>query len=171
MSFAVVAVSALVAGVAIQAYGQYQAAKASEAEGESAQAMANYNAKLRERQADAERKRAIAEAQKFEKEGEVLQGRQKVQLAKGGVLMEGTPAIVLEETAKELEADRMSILREGLTLESIRLAEAEGERFAGRSAKARGKNLATAGKYRAAGTLLTGTGRAGATGHQLGVFS
>ena len=161
MSFAVIAVSALVAGVAIQAYGQYQAGQAAEAEGEAAQQLANSNAKLAERQAEAERKRSVAEAERFEREGEALQGQQKVKLAKGGVLAnQDTPMLVLEETALALESDRMSILREGFMAESLRKSEAENLKFEGRAYKAKGQNLATAAKYRATGTILTGVGMA-----------
>ncbi len=154
-------VLAIAAGAGVQAYGQYQQGKAAEAQGKAEQEILNYNAKLKEREAAAELDRARAEAIRFEKEGEALQGTQQVQLAKGGVLTEvGTPALLLEKTAQELEADRRQILREGFLAQSFRESEAEGLRFEGRAAKARGKNLATASKFQAAGTLLTGFGSA-----------
>lgn len=168
MSFAVIAVSAIVAGTAISAYGQIQAGKAAEAEGKAAQQLAEHNAKLKERQAEADRKRSIAEARRFEKEGKVLQGRQKVTLAKGGVLTDvGTPEKVLEETRLALDADREQILREGFLAESFRVSEAEGLKFQGRSAKARGQNIKTASRTQATGTLLTGAGSAAFAGASL----
>ena len=92
-------------------------------------------------------------------------GEQRVRLAKGGVLStEGTPALLLEETAQELEADRMSILREGFLGESFAMSQAEGLRAEGRAAKARGKNAKTGSYYAAGSSLLTGFGAAGSAG-------
>ncbi len=155
------AIAALVVGAGLQAYGQYQAGKAAEAEGKMEQQILDYNARLKEREAAAELERARAEARRFGKEGEALLAEQQVGLAKGGVLAEvGTPALLLETTAQELEADRMQILREGFLSESFRLSEAEGLRFEGRAAKVRGKNIRRAKTLQAGGTLLTGFGQA-----------
>lgn len=151
----------LIAGVGIQAYGQYQQGKAAEAQGKAEQAILNQNAALKERQAAAELERSRAEALRFEKEGEALLGTQQVRLAKGGVLTTaGTPALLLELTAQELEADRLQILKEGFLEESFRKSEAAGLRFEGRAAKARGKNIKRASRFAAAGSLLTGIGTA-----------
>jgi len=159
------AIALLIAGTAMQAYGQYQAGEAAEAEARNQQAILEYNAKIEERRAEAERKRAEEEARQFEREGKALLGEQQVGLAKGGVLTSiGTPALLLEETAQELEADRNMILQEGLRAESLRLSEAEGLRFKGRAARARGANLKTGYRYQAAGTLLTGLGTAAGYG-------
>ena len=156
-----IAVIAIGAGAGIQAYGQYQQGKAAEAQGKAEQAILNYNAQLKERQAAAELDRARAEALRFEKEGEALLGTQQVALAKGGVLTTvGTPALLLEQTAQELEADRMSILTEGFLAKSFRESEAEGLKFEGRAAKARGKNIKRGARLAAGGTLLTGIGSA-----------
>lgn len=145
----------------IQAYGQIQEGKAAAAQAKSEQEILNYNAEIKEREATLEVERAQAEARRFKKEGEVLQGEQRVRLAKGGVLVTtGTPALLLEETARELEADRMSILKEGFLAESFALSEAEGLRFQGRAARARGINIRTASRYKAAGTILSGFGQA-----------
>ena len=155
-----IAVAIIGAGAAVQAYGQYQQGKAAEAEAKNQQAILNYNAQLKERQAKAEREAAREEAKQFEKEGEALLGEQQVNLAKGGVLTAiGTPALLLEETAQELEADRNRIVQSGALAESFRLSEAAGLRFEGRAARQRGRNIKTASRYQAAGSLLTGFGR------------
>ncbi len=161
MTWATVAVSAIIVGGGIQAYGQYQAGKAAEAQGKAEQQIAEYNAKLKEREAAAELERSRAAAERFEREGEALQGTQVVTLAKGGVLTTvGTPALLLEETAQELEADRMQILREGFLAQSFRETEAGGLRFEGRAALARGRNIRRASTLQAGGTLLTTAGTA-----------
>ena len=147
-------------GVGMQAAGQIQAGQAAKAQGEAEQEILNQNAKLKEREAAAELARSREEARQFGKEGEALLGKQQVTLAKGGVLTaQGTPALLLEETAKELEADRMAILRDGFLNESFRLSEAENLRYQGRAAKAKGENLAKGSILSAGGTLLTGYGK------------
>ncbi len=143
----------LTAGIATTALGTIQAGRAAQAQGELEQEILNQNAKLKEREGEAELRRSRAEAERFRKEGEALQGTQQVGLAKGGVLTsEGTPALLLETTAQELEADRMLILKEGFLAQSFRESEAENLRFQGRAAKATGKN-------RARGTILSSIGQ------------
>ena len=168
MGLATIAVIAIAAGAGTQAYGQYQQGKAAEAQGKAEQDILNYNARLKERQATAELERARTEARRFGKEGEALLATQQVGIAKGGVLATvGTPALLLEQTAQELEADRMAILKEGFLAESFRLSEATGLRFQGASAKARGKNIKRGARLAAAGTLLTGLGTAAFAKHKL----
>ncbi len=157
-----IAVIAIGAGAGIQAYGQYQQGKAAEAQAKAEQQILNYNAKIKERQAAAEMERARAEAIRFGKEGEALLATQQVQIARGGVLATtGTPFQLAEETELELEADRMMILREGLLAESCRIPEAEGLRFEGRAARARGKNIRRGATLAAGATILSGIGQAG----------
>ena len=169
MAWAVVALT--VASAGLTAYGQYQQGKAAEAQGKAEQEILNYNAKLKEREATAERERAYAEAQRFKKEGKALLGEQQVTLAKGSVLTTvGTPALLLEQTAQELEADRMSILREGFLAESFRETEAEGLRYEGRAAKARGKNIKKGANLQAGGTLLTTAGTAAGVTYKTDAF-
>ncbi len=171
MGLATIAVVAIAAGAGVQAYGQYQQGKAAEAQGKAEQQILEHNAKLKEREADAERKRARVAAEQFELEGEALLGTQQVGFAKGGVLTtEGTPALVLEETAQALNIDRMRILEEGFLAGSFRESEAEGLRFQGRAAKARGKNIKRAQTLAAGGTILTGIGTAGLATYKTTAF-
>jgi hypothetical protein len=117
------------------------------------------NAQLKERQGERELERARKEAILFGKEGEKLKGRQRVSIAKGGVLTTvGSATTVFEQTAMDLAADRREILREGFDLQEFRLAEAENLRFQGRSAIARGENLAQGLYQQADGTRSAGMG-------------
>ncbi len=171
MGLATIAVVAIAAGAGVQAYGQYQQGKAAEAQGKAEQQILEHNAKLKQREADAERQRARVAAEQFELEGEALLGTQRVGFAKGGVLTtEGTPALVLEETAQALNIDRMRILEEGLLAGSFRESEAEGLRFQGRAAKARGKNIKRGQTLAAGGTILTGIGTAGLATYKTTAF-
>ncbi len=152
---------AIVAGAALGAAGQIQAGKAAERQGKAEQEILDFNAKIKEREAAAELERSEAAARKFGEEGEALKGKQRVAIARGGVLAsEGTPAFLLEETAFNLEADRLEILKEGFLSKSFRLSEAENLRASGRAAKVRGKAAKSASRFQATGTLLTGLGTA-----------
>lgn len=167
--FGPLVVPLIIVGAGLMAYGEYQQGQAAKAQGETEQELLNYNAKLKEREADAERERARLAAEQFGKEGEALLGTQQVQLAKGGVLTTiGTPALLLEETALNLNKDRLTILKEGYLAGSFRESEAEGLRYQGRAAKAAGINTARGANLQAAGTLLTGFGSAGYAKYQMG---
>ena len=173
------------AGMAIQAVSQIQQSRAQassmEAQADAAEVQAQnentlleHNAKIKEREGAAEVERAREAARQFGREGEALQATQQVQLAKGGVLTAGgTPALLFEETAKELEMDRMSILREGFLNESLALSQAQGLRLSGEAALSRGqftsanlksgaKSVKSGGYLSAGGTLLSGIGGASA---------
>ena len=169
------AIPLMLAGTAVSAYSQYQQGQAMESQGDSAlnealaeQQLHEYNAKLKEREAAARLASSREEARQFAREGEALKGSQQVNLAKGGVLTAGgSPALLMEDTARELELEKNQILREGFLAESFAKSEAEGLRYQGRAAAVRGENIkrgyeaAGRGKtLQAAGTLLTGFGSA-----------
>jgi len=149
----------MLAGTAMSAYGQIQQGYAAEAEGKAQQEIMNYNAQLKEREAAAELARKREEARQFQLQGEEFKGQQQVTLAKGGVLTsQDTPALLMETTAMNLDADRRRILEEGFLAESFRKSEAEGLRYQGRAAYARGKNAKTGSILTGIGTALTGFG-------------
>jgi len=149
----------LIAGTAMTAVGQIQQGYAAEAEGKAQQEIMNYNASLKEREAAAELARSREEARQFQLQGEEFKGQQQVTLAKGGVLTsQDTPAMLMETTAMNLDADRRRILEEGFLAESFRKSEAEGLRYQGRAAYARGKNAKTGSILTGIGTGLSGFG-------------
>ena len=158
----------LIGGAVTTGVGTYLQGQAAEAQGEAEQKILDYEATLKEQEAAAELARSQEEARQFKLQGEGFQAGQRVGYAKGGVLAAGSPALVLEETALNLEMDRMRIIKEGYLAESFRKSEAEGLRYQGRAARARGKNIKTALTYSAAGSLLTGIGGAAYAGSQMG---
>ena len=150
--------TALIAGAVISAVGVIQQGFAAKAQSETEAAILEQNAKIKEREAEAEQKAAEVEAEQFARRGKELIGTQRVGYAKGGVLAEGTPALLLEETAQELEKDRLQILKEGYLRGGFRESEATGLRFEGTAAKARGGAALRGSVLAAGGTLLTGYG-------------
>ena len=159
MSWVAVAVTAIVVGGGVSAVGQIQAGAAADVASKNEQDLLNYNASLKDREAEQERARGVAEAKKFEKQAKRLRGSQNVQLARGGVLAtEGTPSLLLEETALELEADRKTILEEGFLRGSFAQSQGIIQRQQGKSARARGSAAKKGSILAAGGTLLTGAG-------------
>ena len=150
----------LIAGAAISAGSAIQQGAAAAEQAKQQQKILEQNALLAERQAQAERDAATDTAQKFEKEGRRLTGAQRVAYARGGVLTtEGTPLVVMEETRRELEEDRLNILREGFLRGAFRESEAFGLRSQGAAARARGKAAAKGSVLAAGGSILTGASR------------
>ena len=150
----------LIAGAAISAGSAIQQGAAAAEQARAQQKILEQNALLDERRAQAERDAAIDAAQKFEKKGRRLTGAQRVAYAKGGVLtIEGTPLVVMEETRRELEEDRLLILEEGFLRGEFRESEAFGKRFQGAAAKARGRAAAKGSVLAAGGSILTGASR------------
>ncbi len=160
---------ALIVGGALTAKSQIEQGRAARAQGRTQEAIAQRNALLAERQAEAEQQAAIAAARKQEREGEVLKGRQRAAFAKAGVLARGTPLAVLVETAETLEADRLTILREGAISAAQRRGQAGVLRAQGAAAKARGKAAGRAANLAAAGTILTTVGTVGVSRQQRGL--
>lgn len=159
----------LIGGVAISTYGIIQQGKAAEAQAQTEQDILNYNAAQKIKEAEEIRIAAQDEAAKFAKEGRRLRGAQKVAIARAGVLSTvGTPALLLEETAQELEADRLAILEQGFLRGEFAESEAFGLRFQGVAARARGKAAKRGSQLAAAGTLLTGMGTIGLASSQMG---
>lgn len=158
--FAIIAL--LAAGTAVTTYGMIQQGRAAEAQGQTEQDILNYNAAQKIKEAEEIRAAAQEEARKFAKKGRRLRGAQRVAIARAGVLSTvGTPALLLEETAQELEADRFAILEQGFLRGEFVESEAFGLRFQGVAARARGKAAKRGSQLAAAGTLLTGVGTIG----------
>jgi len=158
----------LIGGITVSAYGIIQQGRAADVQAQAEQDILNFNAAQKVKEAEEIRAAAQEEARKFAKEGRRFRGKQKVAVAWAGVLTtEGTPALLLEETAQELEADRLAILKQGFLRGEFVESEAFGMRFQGVAARARGKAARRGSQLAAAGTLLTGMGTVGLTAYKL----
>jgi len=153
MSFAAAAAIASLAGTAVSVVSQAQ-------QGKEQQKWAEYNAAVAERDAQAAKQNAEYEAGIKRKATEKLLGRQRALYGKAGVTLEGSPLLLMSETATEGEMDALMIERGG-TLQAQRYqTEATLSRMKGASAK-------KAGYYGAGSTLLTGGSQ---TAYQYGMY-
>jgi len=113
--------------------------------------MAEYNARVEERRAEQTKRVAdLEEARQRNRVAKVL-ASQRAAIAASGLDLEGSPLLVMEETAAEGELDALLIRHSGSVQEAQALSQAAADRMAGRAAKARGAT-------RAVSTLLTGVG-------------
>lgn len=154
-------------GIGLQVAGQVQAGREAKAFGESQAALREYNAQLAEREAIEAREAAAFEERKFRKGGERLKARQRLGFAKAGVTFEGSPLEVMEQTAIELETDALMIRRGGQLGARRLTAEAQLQRFAGRSALLKGRAARRASTISALSTGLVGGAQLGFTSAKL----
>lgn len=155
-------------GLGLQMKGQYEAGKAAVAQSKSEAALREYNARLAEREAVEKQEAAAYEEQEFLKGGERLKARQRTLYAKAGVTFEGTPSDVMEQTAYELKKDAFNIRRGGQLGARRLTAEAQLQRFAGRSALLRGRAARRASRLKMLTTGLMGGAQLGFMGSQMG---
>ena len=145
-SLATIGAIASMAGTAFSAMNQIQ-------QGKDQKKWYEYNAAVAERDAEEARKIAEYEAEQTRKEGQKLLSAQQARYASSGVTFEGSPLLLMEETAKEIELDALMTERTGEVTAQKYTTEAALSRMKGSSAN-------TAGYYGAGSTLLTGAGQA-----------
>ena len=155
-----IALALIIAGGVTSTVAAVQSGRAARAKGEAAEKIAQRNAQLAERQAEEEQTAAAAEALRIERQGKALKSKQRTLFAKAGVEARGTPLSVIVETAQNIEADRLTILREGQIRRGTSIAQAGIFRAQGKSAKARGKATQRASVLSAVGTSLSTVGQA-----------
>ena len=119
--------------------------------GNAARDAAEFNAQLAEREAVLSREVAAAEAEKQRRRARAVLGRQAAGFAAGGTTFEGSPLLVMSETAAESELDALAIQFAGSTAAVRARSEAAQQRLQGR-------NLQRGGFFEAGSTLLTGAG-------------
>lgn len=148
-------------------YETISGARAARVEGKSARNIANYNAAVMEQEAKAQRAKAGFEQVRQAERAARIKSTLRARLAASGALPDvGTPLLLQEEQAAELELENLLIGYEGEV--GARRAESQAilDRLQGRLAKLRGKNLARARNIALAkdiGTMvfLGGFGRGG----------
>jgi len=151
LAVAATAVSGVVSGI-----GTYMTIQ-------SQQAMAEYNAQVARVQAEAQRRMGMLEEQKLRERARAFRGRQMALYGASGVELEGSPLLVMEDTAYKLARDAVTAkataqFRAGLAEANARLYEMKAG------------TLGTVAPLGLFGSLLTTGIRTYATGVKLGVF-
>ncbi len=166
MSFATVAVIAIVGGAGLQAYGQYKQGKAAQAQAKAQSAINLYNSKVAKRQAEAEATAAKFESKQAKKRAEALKGRQRALIGASGVEAEGSPLLVQEDTAAELETEAANIRATGQRRVQRFESQSILDISAASAARSRARGFGQAAVIGAGSTLLQGAGQAATVGAQ-----
>lgn len=151
--------TALMYGTGLATAGAVQSGRIAEAQAKSAQNIANYNAAIQEREA-----KAIKQKTAFEQRREVervarVKSALRAKLAGSGARMDiGTPLMLQEEQAAELELENLLIGYEGRIGAQRAKSQAELDRLQGRIYRQKGKAARKASYLKAGTTLLTGFG-------------
>ena len=140
-------------GLALTAIGTGVAAYSAKAQGDAADDAAKYNAKVAENDAITARQQADFERNRLRKQHLRVLGRQRAAFAKSGTDLTGSAVDVMYDSALEGEMDELLVLYGGSLAAGNRQAAAQ-------LARAEGRNARTSGYLNAAGTILSGTGRA-----------
>jgi hypothetical protein len=151
----------LIAGTTVATVSAVQQGRAAKKQAEFQEDIAQRNAELAERQAEGQRQAAAEAAIEQERKGKALKARQRALFAKSGVELRGSPLSVLVETAQDIEADRLTILREGAIRGSTLESQASNILAQGRAAGARGRAAQRASVLSAVSTATTGLATAG----------
>jgi hypothetical protein len=130
-------------GYAAAAYGIMALAAGTKAyasvqQGKATAAWNNYNAKVAERNAEMAKLEAETEAGRKRAETQRLLSRQRAVYGKAGVEFEGSPLLVMEDTAAEGEMDALLIEYRGATQMQARRSQADLDRMRARSARRMG---------------------------------
>lgn len=115
---------------------------------------AKYNEKLAENQAVGARQEAAAAADRQQRQSAKTIGTMQASYAASGVSTEGSPLEVLEESARNAELDRLTILWNGE-------GRAQGYQNTAELERSRGKNAMASGYLSAAGSVVKGFAMSG----------
>jgi hypothetical protein len=159
-----IALIALVVGTGVQAYGQYQSNKNAQAQAKSQSAWDLYNSKLAQREADAESAANLFESKQQKKAAERLKAKGRAIRGASNVEAEGSPLLVMEDTAAELAKEQQQTRISGSRRVSAFESQSILDISKSSAAKARASGFGRAAVVSAGGTLLSGAGSAARVG-------
>lgn len=142
------AVPALVAGVGLQAFGQYRA-------GQEADVTSKYNQQVKEREAQAAEQQSMVASRKQAQAAARKMSTLRAQMGVAGAVSDtGAPMEILSEQARQSATENIEIGISG-TQEAAKL------RSQGQAIRRQGKAAKRAGRLGAGASLLTGFGTLG----------
>ena len=102
-----IAIATTVAATGVAAYGQYQQGKNAQSQAKAQSKWNLYNAKIAKRSAEAQEKANLFAAKQQKKKASALLARQRSLIGASGVEAEGSPLLVMEDTAAELKKEEV----------------------------------------------------------------
>lgn len=168
MTGAEIAIIALAAaGTGMAAYGMYQQGKQAEQQAKAEAAWHSYNALIAKRGAEAERQAAAFEAGQQRKKAKQLLARQRALIGAAGVTVEGSPLLVMEDTAAELALENINIRMRGARRVSAYESQSILDISKASAAKSAAGGYRRAGAWGAGASLLSGAAYTGYMGYQM----
>lgn len=172
---ATAAIIASSASAAVSAYSSYEQGKAAQRQGKNEQILANANAANQEvaaqndeMRANEELKLSSFEARQHLKDAKKFEATQRnALLSNGAILEEGSPLLIMQESAEQTHREQNSILREGYVRSTDFKYRSYMDRFnskitrqGGVMAKSRGNSAQQASYMQAGSSLLSGAANA-----------
>jgi hypothetical protein len=152
----------LVAGAVVGTTATIQQGRAADAQGRFQEKIAARNAEEKRKEAEGARTAAAEAAIEAERQGKEAKGRRRAaQAVSGTAIGRGSNLTTLVKEAEILEADRLTILREGAIRGSSLEAQAGNIQAQGTAAKARGSAAKRASVLSATGGALSSTATIG----------
>jgi len=148
-------------GTGVSIFGQVQQGRAARAEAETEAAWQEYNARLAEQEAKVRDQQANVQTADAQKEARQLKARQRAQIAASGMAMSGSPLLVMNETAANLERSILEVSRRGAVEAQQLRSQAGMSLFQAETAKLRGRNAQKAAYIGALGSGLSGAANTG----------
>ncbi len=160
----------LITGVGVAAYGQYQQGKTAQSQAKAQAAWNIYNSKVAKRNAEAERQANLFASRQQKKRASALLAKQRALIGAAGVEMEGSPLLVVEDTAAELAKEAVNIRLTGQRRVSAYKSQSILDISKASAAKSAAAGFGRAAVTGAGGTILQGVAQTGYMAQQMGLF-
>ena len=158
----------LIAGTGIAAYSSYQQGKTAAAQAKQEAAWHAYNADVAEREAEAERKASDFEVTQQKRQADKLMARNRAARGASGVTAEGSPLLVMEDTAAQLALESANLRETGARRVSAFKSQSYLDFTKSRAASKSASGFAKAGALKAGSSLLEGGSKAAYMKSQIG---
>jgi len=159
-----------ITGTAISAYGMYQQGRMAEQQAKQEAAWHQYNALIAKREAEAERQAVAFEAQQQKRKAKQLFARQRALIGAAGVTVEGSPLLVMEDTAAQLALENINIRMRGARRVSAYESRSILDISKASAARSVAGGYRRAGAWGAGASILTGAAQTGYMGYQTGMW-
>jgi hypothetical protein len=136
---AVASIIPIISGIG-QVFTAFSSGGAASNAGDSQAAANNYNAAVARNNAIAAEQAAAANASQQERINMARQGKLQAGLLKSGVLMEGTPLMLVEDEAAQGELEKQKILHQGKTQAANYRSQATMDDYQGQVARSAGSS-------------------------------
>jgi len=160
----------MIGSMALSAYSSYRQGKAAESESYASAQQAKaeaayhaYNAEVAEKESQAEQQATLSELKQHRRESKKIEASLRARVGKSGVIMEGSPLLVAEDTASQLALEHALMAESGArsagqwhTQSMLDIKQSSMAKQRARSYVKAGRRYANTGFLKAGSSLLGG---------------